>query len=350
MGTASVCRLALALALLLAAAVPASARAAAGGRIAYVTYPSETVWTSTLSGAERVNLGAGGSPLVAPNGMLLALVPQGARVTPFEGAALELLTGGGAAGAQAGEAGVQELQPLAFSPDSRYLAVSISTFDSQGVAVPTGVGVLETATGTLTTIAKGVSTGASFNPNGSDELVYGTASSQQLSARANLFIWSPGGGSHQITTDGRSLRPVWGPRYIAYAHERMRRLWGPVTQIWLRTLTAPGRALTHLPVNELQGGVFPVAFSQSGARLLGNFGGEDLDETWVFDLPSGRARRLGVHRDTLVAPVGISADGSTVMVDATLGAGSPESVYTEPATGGAPRLIVAHATEASWSE
>jgi hypothetical protein len=349
--TAFLCRVGLlSLFAWLLAVMPASAAGGASSRIAYVSFPSQTAWTSRLDGGERVKLGAGASPLVAPDGASIALVPAGARVEPLKGAALELLSGDAALDLQLGEAAVQELEPLAFSPDSRYLAVSLATFNSQGFAVPSGLAVLDTMSGTLTTIAKGVPTGASFNPNGSDELVYGTASSQQTSARANLFIWSPDGSSRQITTDGRSLKPVWGAQYIAYAHEHPRRDNAPLTQIWLRTPTAAGRQLTHLPVNYLQGGVTPVAFSHSGSRLLANFGGEDLDEAWVFSLPSGRAHQVKVRRDTLVDPVGISADGTTVLLEASLGAGSPVSIYTESASGGAPKLIVAHASEASWSE
>jgi len=333
-----------------AAVGPVVADASPGGRIAYHAFPSEVIWTSNLSGGERVRLAAGETPLVAPGGALVALIPRSAAETPFEGPALELLTTSGALSLQSGQAGVQELRPLAFSPDSRYLAVSIATFNSEGFAVPTGLGVLETGSGALTTIAKGDARGASFDPNGSDQLVFGDAPSQNENARTNLFTWTPGGAVRQITSDGRSLDPVWGPHYIAYAHERIRREWGPVMQIWLRTPSSRGRQFSHLPANELQGGVDPVAFSQSGSRLLGNFGGEDLDEAWVFDLPTGRARQVRVHRDTLVDPSGISADGSTVLVSASLGAGSPASVYTVPVAHGRPKLVVARASEASWSE
>src|SRR3984957_10384946 len=106
--------------------------------------------------------------------------------------------------------------PLAWSPDSRYLAVFAQSNATVGIASNSSLDVIDTQTGTVTTIAHGEIYGASFAPDGSDRLVYALGHSLSQSAKTNLYVAEvDGAGVHAITSDGRSLFPLWGPAYIA---------------------------------------------------------------------------------------------------------------------------------------
>jgi hypothetical protein len=327
--------------------------AGASGRIAYASSTNEEVWTVNATGSERVALIPGSQPLIAPDGTMVAILPQESSVDTYGGPALALDSTVGAMPIEIGEAPAERMYPEAFSPDSRYLAVAVESSNAQGrpLASASGVGVLETETGTFTMLAHGLIAGASFNPSGGDELVYASANSVGVHALSNLYVWAPGSTApRQITTDGRSLDPIWGPSYIAYAHERPRRGTDPEMQVWLRTTSGVARQLTHVPVNSLQGGLVPVAFSKSGTTLVANLEGEDFGEPWVVNVPSRRARPVRVEHDELVSAVGISSDGSRLLLIASPGVTSPRKVLTEPVSGGRPTVIATHADAASWTE
>ncbi|HUA46652.1 MAG TPA: hypothetical protein VMA77_15580 [Solirubrobacteraceae bacterium] len=76
--------------------------------------------------------------------------------------------------------------PLAWSPDSRYLAVWLETHQRQ--IVSTGLAVIDTRTMTARTVATGVILGASFAPSGPDRLVYGQARSPQIGDAVNARV------------------------------------------------------------------------------------------------------------------------------------------------------------------
>jgi hypothetical protein len=129
--------------------------------------------------------------------------------------------------------------PLAWSPDSRYLAISFQE-TSIGSRGRSGLAVIDTAGNTLTKIAYGQIFGASFAQDGGDEIVYGRAPSLAPGARVNLCVSGPAGaGVHALTSDGRSLNPLWGPRYIAYDREQPRPQAAPAHQIWLASPSRP---------------------------------------------------------------------------------------------------------------
>ena len=66
-------------------------------------------------------------------------------------------------------------------------------------------------------------------------------------ARTNLYVSrSPTAPAlRPLTSDGRSLYPVWGPTYIAYDRERLRASLAPVYQIWLALARRRARAQAH---------------------------------------------------------------------------------------------------------
>jgi Tol biopolymer transport system component len=309
------------------------------------------VWTALASGAEPRPLGPGEQPLVSRDGATVAAGLFGAG--PAKGPALALYPTSGARPSTFGDLARQNAVPLAWSPDSRYLAVMLVSTAVKGFAKRSGLAILDTTTGSLRTIASGIVYGASFAPDGSDRVVFGRASSQSLSARVNLYVAEAGGaGLQRITSDGRSLNPVWGPTFIAYDRERLRRNDAPVYQIWLRR---PGggspRRLTSIRVRSLVSGLTPLGFSQNGSRLLAEFVGQDTSEAWTVAVPSGRARPVRVRRRPVVGGA-ISRDGSRLLVfeGGIEGPASADNVVTVPFAGGAPTLLVAHAAQPSWNE
>jgi hypothetical protein len=331
-----------------------AAQAASPARIAYVTETASAparVWTAGADGSDPTVLGPGGDALISPDGGLVAAGLFGDGVGVETGPALALYSTAGAPAEQFLSLATATATPLAFSPDSRYLAIAFQATTVHNVGAGSGLAVLDTTTGVLSTVAHGIVYGASFAPDGSDRIVYARAPSLLGNAPTNLYVCAANGSATvRITGDGRSLNPLWGPRYIAYDRERPRHDFAPVYQVWLRTLSGAARQLTKLRVDPLVSGLVPVGFSASGSRLLTEFVGQDTSESWTVRVPSGRARRVLVGGRTVIA-AGISRDGSTLLVD--------EGQMEEPVSsgrvatvafgGGAARVLVAHGGQASWN-
>lgn len=354
--------------LALAAATPAATDAAATGaapgalalapgpgRIAYVTSsqakPESQVWTALVNGAEPKPLGPGNEPVVAPNGATVAAGLFGAGLE--RGPSLALYPTSGARPVTFGNLATQSATPLAWSSDSRYLAVGLISTAVKGFVKKSGLAILDSSTGLLRTVASGVIYGASFAPDSSDRVVFGRSLGQNLESKVNLYIAAAAGGSpKRITSDGRSLNPVWGPRFIAYDRERLRRNDAPVYEIWLRGASVgAARALTSIRVRSLVSGLAPIGFSSDGRRLLTEFVGQDTSEAWTVQIPSGRARRVRVKGRPVLGGA-ISRDGSRLLVaeGGLEGPAEGDNVVTVPFAGGAPTLLVAHAAQPSWNE
>jgi dipeptidyl aminopeptidase/acylaminoacyl peptidase len=322
--------------------------------VAYVTEPGQsppTVWAMRTDGSQRTRLGAGSAPLVAPGGQLVAASLFGAG-TSETGPALAVYSTTGAAPLTYLSLAGESATALAWSPDGRYLAVDVQSTAVKNPAKLSGLAIVDLQQNTLKVIAHGQLYGASFAPNGSDEVVYGLSASQSLSAPVNVYRNNPEGSAPvALTRDGRSLYPVWGPGAIAYDRERLRPGDAPVYQIWLRSAAGShARRLTKVRVRSLVSGLVPLAFSSDGTRLLAQFSGQDTSEAWTVRVPSGRARRLPV-RGRSVQAAALSRDGRTVLINGGgfLGPASEGRVATVPFGGGAETLLVAHASEASWN-
>jgi hypothetical protein len=352
-------------------------------KLAYVTGTASvrstpTVWIARANGGQARRLGPGLAPVLAPNGQAVAASVAGSATgVQDKGPALVIysIAGNSTTGAN-GTTGattttsylnlaVATAQPLAWSPDSRYLAVAL-----QSTAVNesgSGLAIIDTSTGTVTTIAKGQVQGASFAPEGSDRIVYGLAPSLETNASVNLYVAAPNGsGTQELTSDGRSLNPVWGPRWIAYDKERLRPNWAPRYDIWLRSAPSssasipastststspPARKLTNVPANKLVSGLVPLAFSASGSRLLSEFEGQDTSAAWTVSVSSGRARQVKVRSNRSIVGAGISRDGSALLVDLGSFEGPPSSgsVATIPFAGGPAKVLVARGGQANWN-
>jgi hypothetical protein len=323
--------------------------------IAYVTQTATSqpvIWTLGASSAPPTRIGAGFSPLVAPSGGQIAASLFGAE--PSEsGPALIVYSTSGAAPQTYFNLKGETTQPLAWSSDGRYLAVDVLSTALPGAARLSGLAIVDTQQKTVKMIARGQIYGASFAPNGNDQVVYGRSAQQTLTSRVNVYRANADGTSTVAWThDGRSLFPLWGPGAIAYDRERLRREDAPVYQIWLRPTSGRARQLTHIRVRTLVSGLTPLAFSSDGTKLLTQFVGQDTSEAWTVDVASGRARRVTARGAKLpLQAAGLSSDGSTILLDegGEEGPASEGRVATLPFAGGSTTVLVAHGSQASWN-
>lgn len=324
-------------------------------KLAYVTGTSTSkVWLASASGKEAKVLGPGQQPLLAPDGQLVAASLFGVSPGVEEhGPALGLYSASGAPIVDYLNLETNTASPLAWSADSRYLAVELQSTQIVDGKVATSLDVIDTQTQTVTQIAKGTIYGASFAHDGSDKLVFGLSHSESFAGGVNLYTSEPNGsGLHRLTSDGRSLNPIWGPRYIAYDREHSRKL-SPEYQIWLASPSggAPVRRVTHISVDALAQGLVPLAFSASGNRLVAQFEGQDQSGAYAVNVITGRAREVTVHGRAVIG-AGISSSGSTLLIDenALFEPPSKARVASIPFAGGRSHVLIAHGSQASWNE
>jgi hypothetical protein len=117
-------------------------------RLAYVTggarSPTPVVWALPVAaGAAPVRLGPGGQPLLSPNGQLVAAsladLPGGPPLAVYH-------VGGAPATSFPSLAGVTAV-PLAWSPDSKHLAVALLSTTVRDIAAGSSLVVLDLETG-----------------------------------------------------------------------------------------------------------------------------------------------------------------------------------------------------------
>ena len=319
------------------------------GRLAFVKAgrSADQVWVSDLAGRHATHLGPGDVPLVSPSGDIVAAGLNG------NGAALAVY-GPGHGVHRYFRTNRVGAQAVAWSPDSRYVAVELFGDFPGKHDRNSGLAVIDTQTFKEKTIARGAICGASFSPALGDRLAYGQgpAGTFCLSGRVNVFTANPDGSARtRVTNDGRSLNPVWGPTKIAFDREQLRRGDAPVYQLWLMNPDGSARKqLTHTKVPTLLDGLVPMQFSADGTRLLAEYVGQDTNEAWTVQVTSGRARQLKV-RGVSVTAGGLSRDGSTVLVDYNgfLNPPSAGTIETVPFTGGGAKVLVRHAGFPSWN-
>jgi hypothetical protein len=322
--------------------------------VAYVTQSatsSPSVWVTRTDGTGRMRVGAGADPLIAPGGQQVAVSLFGAAGAETGPALAIYRTEGNGPTLTYLSLTKVTARPLAWSRDLRYVAVDVASNGSPGSASLAGLAVVDIGLGKATLIARGSIYGASFAPNGPDMLVFGRSASESPFAPVNLYMSKPdGSGVHAITREGRSLNPVWGPRWIAYDRERLRGQNAPQYDIWLRKPTGSRlRRLTNVGAGPLVSGLVPLAFGQGG-NLLAEFEGQDTSEAWTVSVVTSRARRVTV-RGRPVQGAGISADGRTLLVEegSLQAPASAGRISTLPFAGGRPTVVVAHGGQASWT-
>jgi hypothetical protein len=309
--------------------------------VAYVTGSAgsaPSVWLATANGTGAHRLGPGSQPLLAPNGSLVAASdPTG----------LLLYSASGGAPRRYFEHTDATAVATAFSADSRYIAV-VLTSTNPASASSSGLAVIDTSTLASRIIARGQIYGASFAPD-NWRIAYASARSAALRARVDVHVIDADGSqAAQITHDGRSLNPVWGQPGIAFDRERLRADAEPAYQIWLMASDgSAARRLTRLAIPPLREGLVPISFSDAGSTLLAEYEGQDTSSAWILTLSSGVSTSLGAD----LVGAGLSRAGGRALVDGGgfLNAPNQGVVESVPLGGGRPRILVAHGSEPSWN-
>jgi Tol biopolymer transport system component len=342
--------------MLAAAWLCAGAAFAATGQPALMTYitgldqPAPQVWVSDVNGASAIDLGPASSALISPDGAdVAAIVVQKAQSVKTSGQSVKTstlslyLTAGGVP--ETIVSSQQVMQLLAWSPDSKLLLVAVG-------ASPAQLRVIDATTNATHTIASGVIDGAGFAPGTSGQVVYAKAALN--TSRVNIYTTSATGTkTRQLTHDGLSEYPLWGPNGIVYSHETPRKKNPyPALQLWFMSSVGGGQhKLTNTPVSNTVQGLTPIAFSANGKHLLANFvgpQGSNRAEAYTVDL-SGRKpvwRDLTGQGNGYIGDA-ISSDGRSILM--TKGtAAAPVSIETIPWAGGTPTMVAAQGAYASW--
>jgi hypothetical protein len=316
--------------------------------LAFITGGSQGKPQVVLANADGSNpnvLTSGALASLSPNGALVAVVPVSSKP------ALTIYSASGQVKDRFFSGKQFSADPLAWSRDSRYLAVQLTDVNATTTIGKSGLAVIDTRRDTATIVAHGIVYGASWSPSGADQVVFGLAKSQSVNAAQNLERTGPtGNGLKSVTTGGHSLYPVWGKLGIAFDRSRSRgKQKAPAYQVYLKhgsKLTG----LTRTRVGPLVSGLVPLAVSSNGKHLVCEFEGEDTDIAYTLDIPSRVSREIKIDGQTVTA-WGISRDGQDVLVDAG-GFENPPSdgkVESFPFDGGTVKVLEAHGNFPSWN-
>lgn len=251
------------------------------------------------------------------------------------------------------------MAPLAWFPDSCYLAISIAP------NTPIGAGtakleVIDTTTGEVTVTVPGIVQGASFAPTGTDRLVFGLTQSQEFTPPEDLHTLSLGTGTATqatVTHNGRSFDPVWGSRGIVFDEYTLRG-----HRNTLRGLKLPAyhlellngthvRSIASPHPTAVQEGLTPLAISADGEHLIADFGGVFTSLAYTVNLAINHYAIVKGRKDG-VRPWGISRDGTRLLISYG-GLREPSShttIATIPFAGGWPTTLVKGGGEPSWNQ
>jgi Tol biopolymer transport system component len=322
--------------LMLAVASPASAT------IVFSKSPFRpTVWVAADDGSNRVQLADGELPRISPDGATVAYE------TPYRGRTRPTLRVIAATGGDSRRLLNPVWYRFAFSPDSRTIAAVTGKEVGQKRLV-----LIDVASGRVRTVAHGQFSGFSFSPD-STMLVFARAPKDAYPPRSDLLaVPVAGGAATVLTSNHRSVDPVWGAPGIAFVRLRKPTRSGDAYKqdiYLLDPATKLVRRLTTTKVPFLLSGLDPVAWSADGTRLLAEFGGQDTSYAQTVDPATGAVRRVGRRADGIVG-YDLSADGTTIL--ATTGGpdpGDPHDVVTIPYAGGTPTVLVTSAFNPDWT-
>jgi Tol biopolymer transport system component len=299
-----------------------------------------SVWIANDDGSGARKLVAGGDePRISPDGQAVVYTVEGDGSRPQ---LREIPAAGGASKPLL----ARERWIFAWSPDSRYIAAQAGPLNGAQKLV-----LIDRATGTSRTLARGAFYGASFSPD-STQLVYSRAPREALFPSADLEVAPTAGGpARAITSDGHDEDPLWGPSTIAFSryHRPARHGDGPKLNLWLISPDGSARRrLTHDKVPFLLSGLAPIAWSADGTRLVAQFDGQDTLYAVTVDPATGAEHVVGSRSQGFVVDA-LSHDGSTVL--GTIGGsifGSRPRIVTVPYEGGSPTTL-AHGYSADWN-
>lgn len=294
-----------------------------------------SIWHARIDGGEPRRIAQGSSPTLSPDGRWVAFVRTSQN--PSRSELLLISSTGGSTGVLQRVEG-EFLDTPVWAPDSRHL---VSVNDG-GPNENGGLELIDIASGTPKLFAAGKPGSGvgspSFSPDGR-KIVY----SRFYQTGADLEVYdSTNGETRQITHDHDAFEPSWGPNWIAYFRGGS----SHAGDVWL--IREDGRGAYRL--THTSAGIFPVAWSQDGKRLLAANPAIHNGRLWAVDVASGRARDLTGWVGDLF-PQGLSRDGTTILV--AIGCGGMASpngkVETLPFAGGEPKLIATGPCRASWN-
>jgi Tol biopolymer transport system component len=327
--------------------------AGASATLSYVKNPFKTtvfVANDDGSGARKVETGH--NPHVAPNGLSVAYLHEGAKGAQE----LKLAPATGGPGRTL-MTNLREAFYVAWSPDSKTIAALRGPELGKRKLV-----LVDVATGLQSVVASGYFSGFSFSPNGT-EIAYSVSGSEKYPPRSDVFRFPvpiPGVVNVRapepvrLTSDRRSSDPLWGPQQIVFVKtvEAKQRKYGPKNELFLMNPQGKGvKRLTHTKVPPLLQGLFPTDWSADGKRLLTEFQGQDTSYAVVVNPKTGAQRPVAGTGETGFVGTDLSADGSLVL--GFNGGFDPglknHKVQTVPYGGGKPKTLVKEAFEPSWN-
>jgi Tol biopolymer transport system component len=312
---------------------------------------SPQAWEALTDGDSPSHLGPASSALISPSGTEVAAISVARQTNAWT---LTLYSTSGNPTSAPVSVIPKRPQPmtlLAWSPDSRLILVTVGTTPAQLLLV-------DTTTMQSHAIATGVIAGASFAPGSSDAVVY--ARSPAGGSAVNIYTTSAAGtDTRQLTHDGRSELPLWGPSGIVYSHETPRaKNPYPELQLWLMNTDGSGaHQLTHVVVSKTQEGLVAQGVCSmppcDGQHLLANLvgpTGANITQPYTVDLSAGKATPHPLTGSGFIGDA-ISANGAMILV--TKGTASDLralSIETFPWSGGKPTQIVKQGGYASWNQ
>jgi dipeptidyl aminopeptidase/acylaminoacyl peptidase len=314
-----------------------------------------TVWAAADNGSAQRRVASGSNPRVSPDGKIIAFLHQGeGRSSQPE---LMLAPADGSAPVSRLATGWRETLSFDWSPDSASIAAVLGP-----ELGPKRLVLIDVVTGAQRTIARGFFFGVSFDPQGG-QLVYGRATSEGFPPRSDIYrfdipvpgaIYVAAPRPHRLTTDHRSLFPLWGPGgrivFVRLLGGRQRR-YGPKNELFLMDPNGkPVRRLTHTTVDPLLQGLYPTAWSAGGGQLLAEFEGQDTSYAVTVNPRTGAQRQLTRGRERGFVGTALSADGSTVLgFSGGFEPGPGHKVATIPYKGGPLTVLAKNAFEPDWS-
>jgi len=315
---------------------------------------SPTVYVAKDNGSAARKLGAGSNPRVSPDGQTVVFYRLGTGNQPAE----LMVTPSSGGPAKRLASGWQDPFVFAWSSDSTTIAVLLGPeVGKQRLTT------IDVASGAQHTIAHGYFSGASFSPQGSEQLVYGQSASENFPSRSDIYridLLPPGAVSvaavtpQRLTSDHRSSSPLWGPNnrivFVKHLGEKSRK-YGPKNDLFLMKTDGSGvKRLTNTKVAPLLSGLSPTEWSANGNRLLAEFGGQDTTYAVTVNPKTGAERALTKEREVGFVGTALSKDGKLVL--GSLGGFEPgpgHKVVTIPYSGGKPKVLANNASEADWS-
>jgi Tol biopolymer transport system component len=326
--------------------------ASASATLSYVKNPfNSTVFVANDDGSGARKVETGHNPRVAPNGLSVAYLHEGAKnaqelkIAPATGGPGKTLM-----------TNLREAFYVTWSPDSKTIAALRGPELGKRKLV-----LIDVATGLQGVVAQGYFSGFSFSPEGG-EIAYAVAASEKYPPRSDVFRFPvpiPGVVNVRapepvrLTKDHRSSQPLWGPEKIVFVKTLGKnRRYGPKNELFV--MNSQGKQvkrMTHTKVPPLLQGLFPTDWSANGSRLLAEFQGQDTSYAVVVNPKTGAQRPVAGTGETGFVGTDLSADGSLVL--GFNGGFDPglrnHKVQTVPYGGGKPKTLVKEAFEPSWS-